>query len=56
MGKKNLVVLLAMLVLSALTIISLFALCSMDMQQRFILKCTTELGSNNIELCSSIAK
>lgn len=45
-----------LLVLSALTIISLFALCFTNMQQRFILKCATELGSNNIELCTSIAK
>ena len=56
--KKDIATILAIVLsvtvtLSAASIIGYFAV-----QQRhaFLLKCMDELGSNNIELCSSIAK
>lgn len=47
------IVLSATIAVSAASIIGYFAV-----QQRhaFLLKCMAELGNNNIELCSSIAK
>lgn len=56
--KAGIVMILTIALSTTVVVSTASAIASLAVRQRhaFLLKCMAELGSNNIELCSSIAK
>lgn len=56
---KSFVAIILVITMAALitsSVIGLLGYFSVQQRQHFILKCMAELGNNNVQFCSSIAK